>query len=150
MVTDDTPARVSPTLDADVSFLLARASAITAAAGNRALAAVGLKVRSYSVLALAAEVGPSQRELAERLRLDPSQIVALVDALESGGYVERRQDPADRRARTVTATPAGVELFARARAAVDDAQRESFAAISDAESDVVRAFLQRIAYSDLS
>lgn len=149
MGTDNAPMDVSPTLDADASFLLARASALTAAAGNRALSSMGLKVRSYSVLALAVEVGPSQRELAERLRLDPSQIVALVDALEAGGYVERRPDPADRRARTITATQAGAELFARARAAVDGAQREILASFSTHEADALRAFLRRIAYSDL-
>ncbi|MDQ2698388.1 MAG: MarR family transcriptional regulator, partial [Actinomycetota bacterium] len=40
-------------LNDDVSFLLARANALSLAAGNAALAVYGLRVRSYSVLALA-------------------------------------------------------------------------------------------------
>src|SRR5690554_1296968 len=67
----------------DTSFLLARASALSNSAGNAALAEFGLKVRSYSVLELAADGGrTSQREIAEFLRLDPSQVVALVDELQ--------------------------------------------------------------------
>ena len=72
----------------DLSFLLARANALSLAAGNAALAQHGLRVRSYSVLALAAgDARPSQRELAEFLRLDPSQVVALVDDLQARGLV---------------------------------------------------------------
>src|SRR5688572_23016252 len=86
-------------LGGDLVFLLARANALTLAAANAALAEHGLKARSYSVLALAADgARPTQRELAEFLRLDPSQVVALVDGLEKRQLVERRTDPADRRA----------------------------------------------------
>ncbi|WP_062516371.1 MarR family winged helix-turn-helix transcriptional regulator [Demequina gelatinilytica] len=146
---DDARARVSPTLDADTSFLLARASALVAAAGNSALAGLGLKVRSYSVLALAAEVGPSQRDLAERLRLDPSQVVALVDGLEERGLVERRLDPSDRRARIVVATPDGRAMFARARDGIAAAQRETHAPLTEEEQLTLGDLLRRLAYADL-
>lgn len=99
----------------DLSFLLARANSLALAAANAALAEHGLKARSYSVLALAVDSSPSQRELAEFLRLDPSQVVALVDKLEACQLVERRTDPHDRRANVVVATDAGKALFARAR-----------------------------------
>jgi DNA-binding MarR family transcriptional regulator len=103
-------------LSDDLSFLLARANAISLAAGNAALAAHGLKARSYSVLLLTTdESRPSQRELAEFLRLDPSQVVSLVDDLQSRGLVERRPDPADRRANVVVATDAGRQVAAAAR-----------------------------------
>ncbi|MFF3856137.1 MarR family winged helix-turn-helix transcriptional regulator [Micromonospora sp. NPDC002575] len=104
-------------LAGDLSFLLARANALTLAAANAALAEHGLKARSYSVLALAADdARPTQRELAEFLRLDPSQVVALIDGLERRRLVERRTDPADRRANVLVATDAGRALFARAQA----------------------------------
>ncbi|EEP70374.1 MarR-family transcriptional regulator [Micromonospora sp. ATCC 39149] len=103
-------------LAGDLSFLLARANALTLAAANAALAEHGLKARSYSVLALAADdVRPTQRELAEFLRLDPSQVVALIDGLERRQLVERRTDPADRRANVLVATDVGRALFIRAQ-----------------------------------
>ena len=71
----------------DVGFLLTRASGLAVRATNAALADVGLRVRQYSVLVLAddAQDGISQRDLAEVLGLDPSQVVALVDELAAAG-----------------------------------------------------------------
>jgi DNA-binding MarR family transcriptional regulator len=52
-------------------------------------------------------------ELAAHLFLDKSTASRLVDALQKKGYVERRENPADRRALSLEATPAGRELHAR-------------------------------------
>ena len=56
----------------DLGFLLSRASGQIVRATNAALAEHGLRVRQYSVLALACESadGLSQRELATVLGLD--------------------------------------------------------------------------------
>ena len=94
-------------LTRNVSFLLTRASVVAAQRDNEALAPLGLKVRSFSVLGLALDdQPPTQREIAEFLRLDPSQVVALVDDLEQRGLLARETDPRDRRAKVVAATPA--------------------------------------------
>jgi DNA-binding MarR family transcriptional regulator len=52
----------------------------------------------------------SQRELAHRLRYDPSNITALADSLEARGLLERRADRSDRRLRLLALTPAGKRL----------------------------------------
>lgn len=141
------PARTP--LDDDLSFLLARANALSLAAGNAALVEFGLRVRSYSVLALAAGGGrPSQRELAEYLRLDPSQVVALVDDLQRRGLVSREPDPADRRANVVVATAEGEELFARARVAVRAAERQQHAGLSEADRARLAELLHLIAFPE--
>src|SRR5690606_31144169 len=104
----------APLVD-QTSFLLARANARSLALGNAALVGLGLRVRSYSVLALVGgDERPSQRELATFLSLDPSQVVALVDDLEARGLVERVADPRDRRANVVRATPQGSLVAAEA------------------------------------
>ena len=48
------------------------------------------------------------RQVAERLRCDPSNITLLSDQLEEKGLAERRPHPADGRVRTLVLTPAGV------------------------------------------
>jgi len=131
----------------DASFLLARANAFSLSTGNAALAALGLRVRSYSVLALAASGRrPSQRELAELLRLDPSQVVALVDELQRRGLVVREPDPADRRANVVIATDEGTALQIEAATAVADGRERLLAGLSPAERDQLTALLRRIAF----
>jgi len=134
-------------LTEDASFLLARANALALAAGNEALAEHGLKVRSYAVLALAVEeTRPSQRELAEFLRLDPSQVVSLVDDLQRRGLVAREPDPTDRRANVVVATEAGRALHERAREAAQSAQRRLHAALSAAQSEQLAELLRLLAF----
>lgn len=133
----------------DISFLLARANALSVAAGNAALVPLGLKVRLYSVLALAAgDSGLSQRELAEFLRLDPSQVVSLVDDLQSRGLVERRPDPADRRMNVVAATAAGRALAGRAHHAAEKAERATHADLTADERTLLADLLRRLAYPE--
>ena len=99
---------MAATISQDAGFLLAKLHAGGSVLNNRALAEFGLKERSYSVLALAnSELEPTQREMAEFLSLDPSQIVALIDELEKRGLVVRAPGKQDRRAKIVSSTPEG-------------------------------------------
>jgi DNA-binding MarR family transcriptional regulator len=133
----------------DPIFLLARASALAIAAGNSGLAEHGLKARSYAVLALAAsDARPTQRELAEFLRLDPSQVVALVDGLQARGLVLREPDPSDRRANVVVITDAGRDMFARARVSAHEAQQTLHASMSGERREQVMELLRGLAFPE--
>lgn len=131
----------------DVEFLVARARSLGSTQANIGLRPFDLKVRSYSVLALAcSDLGPSQRELADFLLLDPSQIVALVDQLQDRNLVVREPDPRDRRSKIITATAAGRKLQAQAAEGVRVAQGRSLAVLSETEQDLLRSLLQRVAF----
>ncbi|MCC3297942.1 MarR family winged helix-turn-helix transcriptional regulator [Arthrobacter caoxuetaonis] len=133
----------------ETEFLAARARSVGSRRANEDLAALDLKVRSYSVLSLACSgLKPSQRELAEFLFLDPSQIVALVDALEKRGAVKRKADPRDRRSNIITPTAAGKRLYAEAAAIVQNAGNSALGALSPAERDQLRSLLRRVAFAD--
>ncbi|KRA25456.1 MarR family transcriptional regulator [Microbacterium sp. Root61] len=149
---DDSPVeagdamRESPLAD-DLSFLLARANALSLAAGNAALAEHGLRARSYSVLALAAgDFRPSQRDLAEYLRLDPSQVVALVDGLQTRGLVRREPDPTDRRANVVVATDEGREIYRRASVSARDAEQRLHRGLTSEAREELGALLRALAF----
>jgi len=130
----------------DLAFLMARANAISLLNANAALAEHGLKVRSYSVLALAAvDTRPTQRELSTFLRLDPSQIVALIDQLEARELVRREVNPGDRRANVVVATEAGRELYEKARDATQIAERSAFAVLTPNDLAALAVLVRRIA-----
>jgi DNA-binding MarR family transcriptional regulator len=133
----------------DPIFLLARASALAIAAGNASLAEHGLKARSYAVLALAASgARPTQRELAEFLRLDPSQVVALVDGLQMRGLVLREADPSDRRANVVVITDEGREVFARAQTSAQAAEQQLHGRLSEENRALVMDLLRELAFPE--
>jgi DNA-binding MarR family transcriptional regulator len=96
--------------------------------------------RGYQILSAAAQgaVG-SQLALAQHLGVDRTVMTYLLDDLEAARLIERRPDPADRRARRIVATQLGTELLAtlndRLRAAeahvlapLDPETRETFRA----------------------
>ncbi|GAA3133026.1 hypothetical protein GCM10020001_064330 [Nonomuraea salmonea] len=60
----------------------------------------------FAVLAVLADFGASaQREVGDRLGLDPSDMVRLMDGLIAAGLAVRDRDPADRRRYRLTLTP---------------------------------------------
>jgi DNA-binding MarR family transcriptional regulator len=137
---------MSQPLTDDLGFLLSRASGQIVRATNAALAEHGLRVRQYSVLALACESedGLGQRELATALGLDPSQVVLLVDELAAAGLVERQAPDVDRRMRLVVATPEGRRVREAARRDADAAMELPLSLLGDAERDRLRDMLTRI------
>lgn len=78
--------------------------------------------------------------LSEHLRIAPRSATEVADALETRELVERRADPADRRATLVALTPRGEEVMASIRAA-RGAEAEEFFARLDPDD---RAALARI------
>lgn len=136
-------------LAGEIEFLAARTRSLGSARANKLLGPLGLKVRSYSVLSLACSgLAPTQRELAEFLSLDPSQIVPLVDALEREGLVERTADPNDRRSKVITGTKAGEQLYTKARKATAEGEAAAMERLSEEEQENLRDLLSRIAFRD--
>jgi DNA-binding MarR family transcriptional regulator len=132
----------------EIEFLLARARTIGIIRANSGLRQFGLKVRHYVVLSLAAsQLQPSQRELAEFLQLDPSQIVATIDLLESQGLVERAPSAEDRRVKVLNATAEGARVLGETKREVQQAEDDSLAALSLAERDQLRELLRRISFN---
>ena len=113
-----------------------------------ALAPLGLGVKSVGALTVLQAEGPlSQRRLAERQGIDRTTMVAVVDELERLGAVERRKDPADRRANALHITPRGRRLLTRARTAVAGAEEAFLAPLPPAEQQRLRAALRRLVES---
>ena len=103
--------------------------------------------RGYQVLAAAArDEHGSQLALAQHLGVDRTVMTYLLDSLAEAGLIERRPDPADRRARRIVATTRGRavldELSERLRAAED----QVLAGLDDdGDRQTFRALLQRLA-----
>jgi DNA-binding MarR family transcriptional regulator len=138
-------ADVNSELGDDIGFLLSIARAIVTRRVNDELEPTGLRGRTYSVLALAADGGGvTQREIADTLALNPSQIVPMVDELAKRGLVERLAHASDRRARVVAATPEGRDLYDIARLRVSDALGVVLSGLDANERESLHDLLRRV------
>jgi DNA-binding MarR family transcriptional regulator len=68
--------------------------------------------------------GITQQELAKRLLVTKGNVCGLIDRMESAGWVERREDPEDRRANRIYLTDNGrqqaTQTFPDTKAMVDE------------------------------
>lgn len=105
----------------------------------------GISGRELSVLLLLDAREPeSQQETAERLRVDRTTMVALIDGLEAKDLVSRRADPSDRRRNVVALTGRGRRTLEKAVRASDAAEAQLLAGLDESEQADLRALLARI------
>lgn len=130
-----------------LGFLFKHAQQRLYALTGAALAPCGISGRELSVLLVLDALGPtSQQDAARRLGVDRTTMVALIDALEGKSVVVRRPYEEDRRRNVVEFTEHGYELFTRARAASDEAERRFLdpLALDDAGAERLRAQLRAL------
>lgn len=74
-------------------------------AANEELAPHGITFRQVQVLGTLACVGEmSQTALADRIQVEPSTVVRIVDRMERDGWIERFPSPTDRRVKLLRMT----------------------------------------------
>lgn len=112
---DDRPTR----LTALTIYLISQTARVAKSEMDARLAARGMRLRHQAVLAVLDEGSASQLDIARRLRLDPSDVTATVDDLETAGFAGRHPDTVDRRRKIVKLTAKGqreveaLEIIAR-------------------------------------
>ena len=84
------------------------------------------------LLRLERREGLKQSDLAEDLDIQPITLTRLVDRLCDNGLIERRPDPADRRAKRLYLTPAARPLLDRISAQVEELAETVLAGIDPA------------------
>src|SRR5260370_31306992 len=90
------------------AFLLAQLGANAASQFSERLEVLELTPSDAGILRLLrVEAGPSQQQLATKLQIHPSRLVAILDNLEKRDLVERRAHAQDRRLYSVHLTKNG-------------------------------------------
>ena len=96
------------------AFVLAQLGAHAASQFAERLGVLGLTPPDAGILRLLrVAAGMSQQELAAKLQIHPSRLVAILDNLEKRRFVERRAHPDDRRLYSVHLTKDGDEILER-------------------------------------
>lgn len=140
-----TPQRV----ESDLGWALGRVARAHLRMAQDQVAGLPGGPRGYQVLAVAArEESSTQLALAQKLGVDRTVMTYLIDELQAAGLVERRPDPADRRARRVVLTPAGGARLCDLEGRLRAAEQHVLAPLSAEEQDVLRGLLRRVAEVD--
>jgi DNA-binding MarR family transcriptional regulator len=99
---------------------------------------------------LANNQGISQIQLAEFTDIEPMSLVRILDRMEAEGLVERRPDPADRRARSLYLKPKAKPVVDSVWQLVELTRREAFGGIPKKHAELVIALLKRVQANFLS
>ncbi|WP_328979145.1 MarR family winged helix-turn-helix transcriptional regulator [Streptomyces canus] len=127
------------------SWLLGRAAARGRALVAEALAAEGMKMWHHVVLSAVRDLAPvAQADLGRGVRLDPKDLVGILNDLQSAGLVLRAPDPTDRRKNAVSLTDEGARLLKRCEKVAREANDELLAPLSVAERAQFMSLLIRI------
>jgi len=137
----------SPTnVESDLGWVLGTVTRSYLRIAEQAVADLPGGPRGYHVLSAAArgDAG-TQLALAQRLGVDRTVMTYLLDDLEKAGLVERKPDPADRRARRVVLTEAGNARLCDLERRLRRVEEHVLAPLDPAERETLRALLQRLA-----
>lgn len=126
-------------------FLIHDVSRLRRIVVDRALKPLGLTRSQWWVLAfLSRRDGMTQTALAADLDLTKVAVGGLVDRMEGAGFVERRADERDARARRIFLTRSGLRLVNKIRESVDVVEAEILSTVTEAELDQAAAVLLKI------
>jgi len=128
-----------------LGYLLKHAHRALEQQTEAALAGTGLTVRDLGVLrVIAGGEAESQQDVATVLGIDPTTMVALLDALEHQGIVARRPSERDRRRNIIELTGHGQDVFRHAEDRYAEAEKTFTSSLGDAGAAGLRQALRSI------
>jgi DNA-binding MarR family transcriptional regulator len=121
--------------DAHLGYLLKHVQMRYFELSSAALGPLGVNGREAAVLRAVDDTTPlSQGEIARKMDVDRTTMVALIDDLQEKGLVRRRQDPDDRRRNVVELTGTGRDTLRRAAALTARAEQDFLGPLSAADA----------------
>ena len=142
MTASDAPRSTTSTR---LAYLLKHAQRSMSELHAEALEPLGIHERDLGVMLAIDRFAPSsQQQIAERMGVDRTTMVAIIDALEAKAIVERRPDRDDRRRNVIALTTTGRDILREATVASDAAEAELLAPLSTPEREQFRDLLARV------
>ena len=93
---------------------------------------------------IARNEGINQAGLADLLEIRPMTLVRQIDRMEEAGWIERRADPADRRARRLFMTGKARPILGRILDVANETRDEALARLKPAEAGQLIDLLKRV------
>lgn len=131
-----------------IGFLIADTARVMRRRFDERARAIGITRPQWRTLVtLAREEGIQQGTLADRLEVEPITLCRMIDRLAEADLVERRRDPADRRAWRIFLTDRARPLLDRIGIVADDLFGVALDGIDEAERSALTATLERIRFN---
>ena len=126
-------------------FLVRDVSRLSAKRFERNAHGLDLTLPHCKVLAhLSRNEGISQARLAELTETDPMTLVRTLDRMQQDGWIERRPDPADRRAHCLYLREAARPVLDRIWKIAEQTRSEALAGLSQGEREQLVDLLERV------
>ena len=138
-----------PAFEHGAGFLLARLGAIAEREWGAVVRAAGLRRADYAVLVVLEEAERrgevlTQRQIAERVGVDPRNMVATAARLREEGRIDASTDPGDGRARRIRLTESGRRACGALRRDLERGRTEFFDPLDADEYDTLCELLGRV------
>ena len=144
MAAETAAVQVGP-VPTQVSVLIARLARVVRHRLEQVLTPTGLRQRHVVALSYLRGFGPTaQQSLAQRLRMDPSSLVCLLNDLEEAGLIVRTRDRSDRRRAIVLLSAEGERALCKVDDAVEAVEREMLTGLDADERRTLRRLLARL------
>jgi MarR family transcriptional regulator, transcriptional regulator for hemolysin len=125
-----------PSLNREFAFMLNDVARLLRTYADYKASQFGMTRAQWAVLVrVDRSEGLNQSELAEVLDLQPITLTRLLDKLCDSGLIERRPDPADRRAKRLFLTPAARPLLERLSALGEETMQGALAGVEPESVD---------------
>lgn len=132
-------------MNENIGTMLAQVSRLIRRSFDERARAIGATRPQWQVLSiLKRNAGINQGNLAEILEVEPITAGRMIDRLQEAQLVERRPDPADRRAWRLFLTEKGEQLAEQLRPLALETFELALEGISEPERDELMAMLARI------
>ena len=106
---------------------------------------IGVTLPQCKALAyLSRNEGVNQVRLAELTDIDPMSLVRILDRMEADGWIERRFDPSDRRAKRLYSKSKAKPVLEEIRRVGDQTRVETLGKLSAQQRDTLLDLLERL------
>jgi len=106
---------------------------------------LGLSAAQWRLMVrLVKEEGVAQARLAELLEIEPISVSRLLDRMEEGGWIERRQDLNDRRVRMIFPTDKSRDAFASIKSVAGEVYEAALVGLNEDERRILVKALNAI------
>jgi DNA-binding MarR family transcriptional regulator len=130
---------------AQATVLIARVARVVRQRFEQVLTPLGLRQRHVVALSYLRGHGPTaQQQLADRLRMDASSMVCLLNELEENELVVRHRDRADRRRGIVELSPQGERALHDVDQALQVVEDEVLTRLESGERGTLRRLLAKL------